>query len=55
MSQEVSTNPRASESLTTSTSIQPWSPEVDADKLMDDLFSDIDRILEGGSKYQQNL
>src|SRR4028119_839491 len=50
MSQEVSTNPRASESLTTSTSIQPWSPEVDADKLMDDLFSDIDRILEGGSK-----
>ena len=50
MSQEVSTNPRASESLTTSTSIQPWSPEADADKLMDDLFSDIDRILEGGSK-----
>ncbi|MGB3693142.1 MAG: hypothetical protein WA865_17215 [Spirulinaceae cyanobacterium] len=29
---------------------QTWSAETDADKLMNDLFSDIDRILEGGSK-----
>ena len=29
---------------------QPWSVETDADQLMNDLFSDIDRILEGGSK-----
>jgi len=28
----------------------PWSVEADADALMDDLFSDIDRILDGGSK-----
>lgn len=50
MSQEVSTNPRANTPLTNSTSTQPWSAEADADKLMDDLFSDIDRILDGGSK-----
>jgi hypothetical protein len=50
MSQEVSTNPRASKPLNSSKSVQPWSAESDADKLMDDLFSDIDRILDGGSK-----
>ncbi len=50
MSQDVSTNPRAREPLTAPAPIQPWSAESDADKLMDELFSDIDRILEGGSK-----
>jgi len=50
MSQEVSTNPRASKPLTSSNSIQPWSAEASADKLMDELFSDIDRILDGGSR-----
>lgn len=50
MSQEVSTNPRASKQLSSSKSVQPWSAESDADQLMDDLFSDIDRILDGGSK-----
>ncbi|MBW4651402.1 MAG: hypothetical protein KME06_22330 [Kastovskya adunca ATA6-11-RM4] len=50
MSQDVSTNQRTKEPLTTTLSIQPWSAENEADKLMDDLFSDIDRILEGGSK-----
>lgn len=50
MSQEVSTNPRANKPLNSSKSVQPWSAESDADKLMDDLFSDIDRILDGGSK-----
>jgi len=50
MSQEVSTNPRASKPLTSSNSVQPWSAETAADNLMDELFSDIDRILDGGSK-----
>ena len=50
MSQEVSTNPRENKPLSSSKSVQPWSAESDADKLMDDLFSDIDRILDGGSK-----
>ena len=50
MSQEVSTNPRANEPLTASNSIPPWSAEASADKLMDELFSDIDRILDGGSR-----
>lgn len=50
MSQEVSTNPRASKPLTSSNSVQPWSAEASADKLMDELFSDIDRILDGGSR-----
>ncbi len=50
MSQDVSTNQRTREPLTAPAPIQPWSAESDADKLMDELFSDIDRILEGGSK-----
>src|SRR4028119_306019 len=48
MSQDVSTNPRVKEPLTHP--IQPWSAEAEADRLMDELFSDIDRILEGGSR-----
>ncbi|NEQ23372.1 MAG: hypothetical protein F6K28_30305 [Microcoleus sp. SIO2G3] len=50
MSQDVITNKRVSEPLNAPASIQPWSADSEADKLMDDLFSDIDRILEGGSK-----
>ena len=50
MSQDVITNKRASEPLNAPASIQPWSADSEADKLMDELFSDIDRILEGGSK-----
>ena len=30
-------------------SLQPWSMEGDADRLMDDLFADIDRVLDGGT------
>ncbi|HEY9727934.1 MAG TPA: hypothetical protein V6D50_15910 [Chroococcales cyanobacterium] len=30
--------------------IQPWSAESEADKLMDELFSDIDQMLEGSNK-----
>lgn len=36
--------------LTTTTTIPSWSADRDADKLMDDLFADIDRILDGSSK-----
>ena len=50
MFQDVTTNERGTKPLTGSTLLQPWSAEADADKLMDDLFADIDRILEGGSK-----
>ena len=50
MSEEVSTKQIAREQLTAPAPIQPWSAESEADKLMDDLFSDIDRILEGGTK-----
>jgi hypothetical protein len=50
MSQNVSTNPKDSEPLTTPSSIQPWSAEAEADKLMDELFSDIDRILDGSNR-----
>lgn len=50
MSQNVSTNPKDSEPLTSSPSIQPWSAETEADKLMDELFADIDHILDGGNR-----
>ncbi|NER27644.1 MAG: hypothetical protein F6J89_08410 [Symploca sp. SIO1C4] len=50
MSQDVNTNQKTTEHLSASTSIKPWSAESAADELMDDLFADIDRILEGGSK-----
>src|SRR4028119_834121 len=50
MSQDVITNKRASQPLNAPASIQPWSADSEADKLMDELFSDIDRILEGGSR-----
>ncbi|MBD1905476.1 hypothetical protein NDI37_19795 [Funiculus sociatus GB2-A5] len=49
MSQDVSNNQRESEALANSSSIKPWSVEAYADHLMDDLFADIDRVLEGGS------
>jgi len=50
MSQNVSTNPKERDPLTAPTPIQPWSAEAEADKLMDDLFSDLDQILEGGNR-----
>ncbi len=50
MSQDVSTNQGVREPLTAPPPIQPWSAEAEANKLMDELFSDIDRILDGGSK-----
>jgi hypothetical protein len=50
MSQDVSTKQRVVEPLTAPRPIQPWSAEAEADKLMNELFSDIDRMLEGSSK-----
>lgn len=50
MSQEVSSNPRPRSGQGDRPPIKPWSAESDADNLMDELFSDIDRILDGGSK-----
>ncbi|HEY9611744.1 hypothetical protein [Allocoleopsis sp.] len=50
MSQNVSTNPKEREPLSSPTPIKPWSAEAEADKLMDELFSDIDQILEGGNR-----
>ena len=50
MSQNVSTNPKEREPSIAPTRIQPWSAEVEADKLMDELFSDIDQILDGGNR-----
>ncbi|HEY9633527.1 MAG TPA: hypothetical protein V6D14_08985 [Coleofasciculaceae cyanobacterium] len=50
MSQDVSTNQGVREQLTPPPPTKPWSPEAEADKLMDELFGDIDRILEGSNK-----
>lgn len=50
MSQNVSTNPKEREPSIAPTPIQPWSAEAEADKLMDELFSDLDQILEGGNR-----
>lgn len=50
MSQNVSTNPKNSEPLTSPPPVKPWSAETEADRLMDELFSDLDNILEGGNR-----
>lgn len=50
MSQNVSTNPKEREPLSAPAPLQPWSAEAEADKLMDELFGDIDNILEGSSR-----
>lgn len=50
MSQNVSTNPKEREPSIAPTPIQPWSAEAEADRLMDELFSDLDHILEGGNR-----
>ncbi|HEY9653178.1 MAG TPA: hypothetical protein V6C95_21145 [Coleofasciculaceae cyanobacterium] len=55
MSQQAITNQRVKEPLTATTAIQPWSAESEANRLMDDLFSDIDRMLEGSSKLPTEL
>ncbi len=50
MSQDINTTQGVREPLAPPAPNQPWSSEAEADKLMDELFSDIDRILEGGHK-----
>jgi hypothetical protein len=49
MSQDVVTNQVASDSLEDSLSSPIWSVEDYADKLMDELFEDVDRVVEGGT------
>ncbi|HEY9748352.1 MAG TPA: hypothetical protein V6C63_06730 [Allocoleopsis sp.] len=49
MSQDVVTNQMASDSLEASLSSPIWSVEDYADKLMDELFEDVDRVVEGGT------
>lgn len=50
MSQDVSTQQKEREPVSGSTPIQPWSAEVEADRLMDELFADLDVLLEGNSR-----
>ncbi len=50
MSQNVSTKPLASEELEDYIATPPPSVDAYADRLMDDLFQDVDRILEGGAQ-----
>ncbi|MFB2876295.1 hypothetical protein [Floridanema aerugineum] len=49
MPQEVSTNQTAVKSLE-GKSDQPWSMDANANRLMDDIFADVERILETGSE-----
>ncbi|MGA9382451.1 MAG: hypothetical protein WBV73_27135 [Phormidium sp.] len=49
MPQEVSTNQIAVKSLE-GKSDQPWSMDANANRLMDDIFADVERILESGSE-----
>ena len=52
MSQDVSNQQSARKQLksstSTSTPVQPWSLESEADKLMDDLFYDLEQLLDHG-------
>ncbi|HEY9873122.1 MAG TPA: hypothetical protein V6D12_06785 [Candidatus Obscuribacterales bacterium] len=50
MSQDIRTNPKISEPSSDAIALQSWSADTYADKLMDELFSDIDRMLEGSTK-----
>jgi hypothetical protein len=52
MSQDITSKPEASGQFYTNKSMETWSVESDADRLMDELFSDIDRMLEGGAKLK---
>ncbi|MFB2838274.1 hypothetical protein [Floridanema evergladense] len=49
MPQEVSTNQIAVKSLE-GKSDQPWSMDANANRLMDDIFADVERVLESGSE-----
>lgn len=51
MSESIASQERKTQALVGGSSpIKPWSVEQDADALMDDLFSDFDRLLEGGTQ-----
>jgi hypothetical protein len=54
MSQDMTSKPETSEQFYSPKSIETWSVESDADRLMDELFSDLDRMLEGGAKLNND-
>ncbi len=59
MSQEISTSPRTRVSTTSlahpqaQPQAQPWSASNDAEQLMDEVFSDLDRLLVGGANLPE--
>jgi hypothetical protein len=57
MSQEISTsprtNPRVSIPSIAQPQAQPWSASNDAEQLMDEVFSDLDRLLAGGASLPE--
>jgi hypothetical protein len=50
MSESVAKPQRTTPGFSESTPIQPWSVEREADRLMDDLFADLDGLLDGANK-----
>jgi len=50
MSESVVNEQKTRQPFTESSPIKPWSLENDAERLMDDLFADLDGLLDGGSK-----
>ncbi|MEC4851314.1 MAG: hypothetical protein SAJ12_09910, partial [Jaaginema sp. PMC 1079.18] len=50
MSESVAKPQRTTSGSLSSSPVQPWSVEREADRLMDDLFSDLDGLLEGANK-----
>ncbi len=55
MSQEISTSPRTRVSIPSVAhpQAQPWSASNDAEQLMDEVFSDLDRLLAGGASLPE--
>lgn len=50
MSESAVNEQKTRQSLTESSPIKPWSLESDAERLMDDLFADLDGLLDGSNK-----
>ncbi len=57
MSQEISTSPRTKSRVSPQSIVhplaQPWSASHDAEQLMDEVFSDLDRLLAGGASLPE--
>lgn len=50
MYQDLSNQQKSDRTSSTTIPVEPWSIEGDADQLMDELFSDLDRLLENGTQ-----